>query len=231
MVGAGRHPNFQSAWPASKMRGSLLEFDPGPGLAWTIHASPGMDEVERSTTAGQGLFLQSLCIPAIHGGQMQEVGQCLEQLPRMPEPKRTKRGRGRLQPRVLTLLMDNKQPKIRLSDIDTPRGSSLSAPERQFHASSGRQGDCGDRAYARAASRYCNRWGSATGRRHRFRDQHYDPANAFDSAPPTGFVSIAIGPVSPAPQRGGASPPTNEPPARSILLCKAPARAAIARTS
>ena len=30
----------------------------------------------RRTTAGQGLFLQSFCIPSVHGGQMQEVEQC-----------------------------------------------------------------------------------------------------------------------------------------------------------
>jgi len=60
----------------------------------------------RRSSPGQGLFLQSPCIPAIahggagavkhmecaraaiHGGQMQEVGQCLEQLPRTPEPMR-----------------------------------------------------------------------------------------------------------------------------------------------
>ncbi len=42
-------------------------------------------QVPRST--GQGLLLQSFCIPAIHGGQMQEVGQCREQLPRKPKPR------------------------------------------------------------------------------------------------------------------------------------------------
>ncbi|GMQ96268.1 MAG: hypothetical protein BMS9Abin14_806 [Gammaproteobacteria bacterium] len=36
----------------------------------------------RDTTAGQGLLLQSFCIPAIHGGQMQEVEQRRERLPR-----------------------------------------------------------------------------------------------------------------------------------------------------
>jgi len=33
------------------------------------------------STAGQGLFLQSFCIPAIHGGQMQELEQRRERLP------------------------------------------------------------------------------------------------------------------------------------------------------
>ena len=33
------------------------------------------------TTAGQGLFRQSFCIPSIPGGQMQEVEQRMEQLP------------------------------------------------------------------------------------------------------------------------------------------------------
>jgi hypothetical protein len=37
----------------------------------------------RDTTAGQGLLLQSFCIPAIHGGQMQEVEQRRERLPRV----------------------------------------------------------------------------------------------------------------------------------------------------
>ena len=43
--------------------------------AWIIHASPGVDEGERSTTAG-----------------MQEVEQCQEQLPRMPEPTNPETG-------------------------------------------------------------------------------------------------------------------------------------------
>ncbi len=34
------------------------------------------------TTPGQGLFLTIPCIPAIHGGQMEEVEQRMERLPR-----------------------------------------------------------------------------------------------------------------------------------------------------
>ena len=66
------------------------------GAAWLAFATEGT-----RTSAGQGLLLQSFCIPAIHGGQMcrcreaqgcaraaihggqmWEVGQRMEQLPR-----------------------------------------------------------------------------------------------------------------------------------------------------
>ena len=33
-------------------------------------------DVAGRATAGQGLFLQSFCITAVHGGQMQELEQC-----------------------------------------------------------------------------------------------------------------------------------------------------------
>ena len=80
----------------SECTGCELCLDPCPvdciALAPT---SPGMDEVERSR---QGLFLQSSCISAIHGGQMDEVERSRQGLfptipctpaihgGRMPEP-------------------------------------------------------------------------------------------------------------------------------------------------
>ena len=63
------HPLTAPQKAAERRRGAVPESAPALESRDGRGTSPGMDEVERSTTAG-----------------MQEVGQCQEQLPRMPEP-------------------------------------------------------------------------------------------------------------------------------------------------